>query len=619
MDKKIVSEIELQSPELGGCGINNMVYSCQDWGYRCILAACAMSGAIAFSGAQALAQVTPDDSLGADSSVVIPDVDINGIPSDRIDGGVTSGANLFHSFSEFNVDTGRGIYFTNPTGINNILSRVTGGNISNIQGTLGVLGNANLFLINPSGIIFGQNARLDIGGSFVGTTANGIKFGDVLFPATNSPVDLNNSVLAVNPSALFFNQTPAGAIINQSIAPNPDDLTLKDGLRVPDGQNLFLVGGDVRLENGGTVRALGGRIELGGLAEPGEVRIEDFTDDASNPNLNFPLVGLTFPDGVARADVSLTDEAIVDVVALGGGDIAINAENVNVLGNSLICAGIGTAGSSCNTPSSDFGSANPEAGNIVINATGTVSVSQSSRIENDLNPGAIGNPDNIFEAIINGTLFGSILIDAESLFLSDGGQISTSTFGTGSAGLVFVDASNSVSLSTDTSMFSRVEFGATGDAGGILIGTGSLSLTDRAQIDSSTYGMGTAGAVVVEADGAVALANGSYIFSNVESGGLGNAGLIDISAESLSLLSGSQVQTIVRGNEFGQDPGRGSAGTIEIDVRDTITIDGVGVDGFNSAIFSSVGRGATGNSGNIEISTRSLSLSNFGLIDTSLG
>ncbi len=78
------------------------------------------------------------------------------------------GANLFHSFREFNVEEGRSAYFTNPAPIENILSRVTGDNPSQILGKLGVLGNANLFLINPNGIIFGQNASLDVRGSFVG-------------------------------------------------------------------------------------------------------------------------------------------------------------------------------------------------------------------------------------------------------------------------------------------------------------------------------------------------------------------------------------------------------------------------------------------------------------------
>lgn len=76
---------------------------------------------IAISGDCALAQIAPDTTLGAESPVVTP-TNINGITTDRIDGGAIRGSNLFHSFWEFNIDEGRGVYFTNPAGIQNILS-----------------------------------------------------------------------------------------------------------------------------------------------------------------------------------------------------------------------------------------------------------------------------------------------------------------------------------------------------------------------------------------------------------------------------------------------------------------------------------------------------------------
>ncbi len=105
----------------------------------------------------ALSQILPDNTLGGSPSQVLPET-INNLPSDRISGGAVRGSNLFHSFQEFNVNSGRGAYFDNPNGITNIFSRVTGNNPSNILGRLGVLGNANLFLINPKGIVFGPEA-----------------------------------------------------------------------------------------------------------------------------------------------------------------------------------------------------------------------------------------------------------------------------------------------------------------------------------------------------------------------------------------------------------------------------------------------------------------------------
>ncbi len=121
-----------------------------------------------------LAQIIPDNSLGTERSIVTPNVQHQGGVINRIDGGAIRGGNLFHSFQDFNVGNLQRVYFTNPTGIENILGRVTGNQASKIFGTLGVLGSANLYLINPNGIIFGQNARLDISGSFFASTSNSL-------------------------------------------------------------------------------------------------------------------------------------------------------------------------------------------------------------------------------------------------------------------------------------------------------------------------------------------------------------------------------------------------------------------------------------------------------------
>jgi filamentous hemagglutinin family protein len=116
----------------------------------------------------------PDATLGAERSVITQNTNVKGLPADLIEGGATRGVNLFHSFDQFNVGEGSRVYFANPTGIENIFTRVIGNNQSNILGTLGVNGGANLFLLNPNGIIFGLNARLDVSGSFVGSTASSL-------------------------------------------------------------------------------------------------------------------------------------------------------------------------------------------------------------------------------------------------------------------------------------------------------------------------------------------------------------------------------------------------------------------------------------------------------------
>ncbi|NJL81439.1 MAG: filamentous hemagglutinin N-terminal domain-containing protein [Richelia sp. SM2_1_7] len=213
----------------------------------------------------AQSNLVPDNTLSSESSNVI--FNLGGIPNELITGGAQREQNLFHSFREFNVSAGRGAYFFIPNAsIANVLTRVTGSNRSEILGTLGTIqavgdnfvsSNANLFLINPNGIIFGENSRLDVGGSFVATTANGIQFGDRGNFSTTNPQ--TPGVLTVNPSALFFNQINQNAAIQNNAS-----------LSVSEGRSLLLVGGNVN-SNGGKLLAPGGRVELGGLTEKGNI------------------------------------------------------------------------------------------------------------------------------------------------------------------------------------------------------------------------------------------------------------------------------------------------------------------------------------------------------------
>lgn len=222
----------------------------QSWGRYCGLlkvASCLTLGVFfPFDKHQALAEVTPDTTLGAERSRVTPDAQVRGGLADLIEGGAERGANLFHSFTDFNVEELQRVYFANPAGIDNIISRVTGTNPSSILGTLGVDGAANLFLLNPHGIIFGANAQLDIQGSFVASTANSITFGDGSSFSANPD---NSSLLTVSvPLGLQYGTNQAGAIANAG------------NLAVGSGQTLSLSGGTVT--STGSLTAAGGRVEV---------------------------------------------------------------------------------------------------------------------------------------------------------------------------------------------------------------------------------------------------------------------------------------------------------------------------------------------------------------------
>jgi filamentous hemagglutinin family protein len=526
-----------------------------------------VGGAITFSGNCAFAQsnIVRDNTLGAESSVVTPNVNINGIPSERIDGGAIRGANLFHSFQKFNIDSGRGAYFTNPAGIENILSRVTGGNRSEIFGKLGVLGNANLFLINPSGIIFGQNASLDVRGSFVGTTANAIGFGNRGFFSASNP-ETSSSLLTVNPDALLFNQIRAASIQNNSVT----------GLRVPSARSLLLVGGDINMDGGG-LYAFGGRVELGGSSGVGTIGLNG---DGNN-------LSLSFPNSVERGDVSLSNGSRVDVIAGDGGSIAINARNIEMTGQSVLLAGI----------ESRLGSDNSKAGNIEVNATGAINLNNRSSINNLV----------LVEASGQG---GDVSISASTLQVEGGAGVITSTFGKGKAGNLTVDAQD-VQL-TGTSDDGRFPSGlsasaqpnSTGDAGDLTIKTNTLLVQDGAQVDASTFSEGKGGNLTVDAKDVQLIGESADRWFASTLGAIagrnsaGNAGDLAIKTNTLLVRDGAGVNT----STFG----KGKGGNLRVDAQDVQLIGISANSQLPTALATYAVPNSTGDAGDLTIKTNTL-------------
>jgi filamentous hemagglutinin family protein len=529
------------------------------------------------SPASAQNNIVPDNTIGSEASGVIPNFGANS--NELITGGAQRGQNLFHSFREFNIAENRGAYFLvfDPN-IQNILARVTGSNRSEILGTLGtrqVIGgnlfrsNANLFLMNPNGIIFGEKASLDVNGSFVATTANGVQFGNQgNFSSTNSQTP---GVLTVNPSALFFNQINQNAIIEN-----------RGFLRVPNDESLLFAGGDVRLD-GGFLGALGGRIELGGLADAGSIGL-DFTSQG---------LKLKFSDLGQKANVSLVNNSLIGVTAGGGGDVLINANNLDILTDSNIYAGI----------IGDFGSANNQAGDITINASGTVRLESNSSIRSDVSPNETGNG-------------GNINITSASLFVTGGSGLISRTSGIGNAGNITINALDSVVFSgDDTTVDSGIRLTGKGKGGNIRISTNTLEMLDGAQLITPVLGVGDAGNIIIDARTSVSLTGNSAtnfsntgIFSSVggndNSQAEGKGGDIRISTNILELFNGAQMAS----STFGI----GNAGNIIIEARERTTL-----KGDDTVLASRVERTGRGKGGDIRISTKILESSDDATLNAS--
>ncbi len=206
--------------------------------------------------------------------------------------------------------------------------------------------------------------------------------------------------------------------------------------------------------------------------------------------------------------------------------------------------------------------------------------------------------------------------------LKDDTRLVASSFGTGDAGSITIQADGFVSLATLSDIFSRVGSSARGNGGNISISGDSLTLTGGSQISTSTYGRGDSGMVTIQTRGAVNLSgtdqagNPSGILVGLEAGAIGNGGMINITADSLSLTDGAELGAFVRGASGNLRGGRGIGGTINVYVRDAITIAGKNANGTSSGIFTSLGSGAVGQGGDINLTARSFSLMDRSLLSS---
>ena len=540
----------------------------------CLFFACLLASFVTtFGSSPVKAQLTPDTTLGAQSSTVNSDaIVVDGNLIDLIEGGTTKGKNLFHSFLDFNVSEDKQVYFDSPAGIETILSRVTGSNLSAIDGLLGTTGSSDaaLILMNPNGIVFGENATLDTQGAFTATTATSIHLGEEgLFSAIAPDSD---NLLSINPSAFFFTGLAAKA---------PEVLVKsRSGLSVPEGEALSFLGGDIVFD-GGRVVAPGSRVELSAAGATSAIAI---AEDGSSVLLS----------GDKRGDVRLENASSINVV---DGELAISAQDIQILSDTDLLTG-------------------SRAGRIR-------SESQASLIRLDASEQIqiAGSGTVVGSTVERGSLEqgGDITLSARDIEVRDGSTIGAITLGNGDSGNIVITATDVVALgaidSNRTSIFTSVEENSTGQGGNIEISTANFEAAEEIYISTGTFGSGDAGDIRIEA-------SESALFGSVVGNGVllidaltgrestGEGGDIAITATNVEVNNGARITTGTLG--------KANAGNLTLRASENIQIDGFNAnrDGFNSSV-GSFANSQTGRPGNVEVSATNLEVVRGGIISSS--
>jgi len=525
-----------------------------------------------------LAQIKPDRSLGQENSRVTTKGKI-----DEITGGSRRGNNLFHSFQEFSIRNGRKAQFQPDSKIANIFTRITGKNQSRIDGVLGVMGKANLFFLNPNGIIFGKNAQLEVRGSFIATTGDSFLFSDGSeFSGTNPQAPPLLTVEAPQPIGIRFEGQSGQISYNQNVKDAP-------GLRVQPGKTLGLIGGEIDI-SGGTLSAHQGNIDLGSVAGNNTVNLTPKQSGWSISYLGVKEFG----------DVDILGGANINTSGVGAGGIQIHGKNINFQDNTKIYSE--TTGGK-------------DGGDINLIASDSISLSNQSAIYSLSSGRGKG---------------GEIILSAgDTIKISKGSTVQTQIFAQGNAGNLTIKSGNLVELNTDNQYYEEVEVGTTvsslvesdsaGKGGTITIETKELRLMNvDTVIEGANYSQvgGIASNILIKASDSVTLTGGSTITNSVQPKSTSNGGNISIETKKLDISQGSQLALATNGY--------GNAGNLSIKSKESVSITGkttVDVDEQISSIKTETTptfqqTGVSGDAGDVTIETKKLMVSDSGEISS---
>ena len=535
------------------------------------------------------AQVITDGSLGS-ATTLSGQMDI---PQSL---GTTVGNNLFHSFNTFTINTGESATFTGDNALKNVISRVTGGQVSKIDGLLqSTIGTANFYFINPAGVTFGINAQVDVPAAFYMSTADTLRFTD---GSQFSAANLAANILSIaEPTGFGFLNNQGGNIEVQgsvldfkdgsAVSLSGHNVTINNGSLTSPSGNIQIYGtGNTITElplNAPVTTALTGRIELTAASSL------DTSGDAGGK--------ITMQGG----DIIIKNGSSVTSNTLGSG----NAGGVSVKSNSLSLLNGGRIGSDTEN-TGNAGDINIDASTLLVDGQGGNQFT-----------GIASNTNN--DVIVNAGNAGAVRIKADSMTVANGGQISSDTWGSGNAGNVAINAAsilvngqgNGAWISSDSN---NELISNAGNAGNVSITTSVLGVLNHGQISSNAWGTGNAGAININAGTVFIDGQGSNQFTGIASNtnndlitNAGNAGTIKIKATSLNVANAGQIVSDTWGS--------GQAGNIAIDAA-SISVDGQG----NSTFISSSSRNAVlanaGNAGTVNLKANSVAVLNKGQITT---
>ncbi|MGP1384535.1 MAG: two-partner secretion domain-containing protein [Thainema sp.] len=562
-------------------------------------------------GVSVSAQVTPDGTLSTTVSRTGSSFTINN--------GSRVGNNLFHSFSQFSVPTNGAAIFNNAANVQTIFSRVTGGSASNIDGLIQTKGNADLFLLNPSGILFGPNASLNIGGSFVASTADSILFDDgTQFSATNTTASPLLTVSVPVGLQLGANAEP----IRVEGMPANNFFFRTPTLSMPSNQMLALIGGTVDIDSANII-VPDGHVELWAL---------------QNGTVDIPTTGnwqlSSLSPSPTWGDVTLRQSSYINASGTMGGAINIRGRSLTLQNGSHI-------------ESSTYGVNNQGQG-INVQTTEFVDVLGASHPDNYLLAGLATNVSG------SGATGGNIQIDTQRLRVNTGAWISSITSGTNlftslpvtdaNTGQIIIHATdvevqgynptpNAFGYSV-SAIATMITGGERNNGGAMIIDADRVRVLDGARLTTDVIGpligpptptIGNAGSVVVTARESLEIRGTnpaqfhSGIASSIQLLGVGEAGDIEITAGQLSLSNGGTITSGVAGNSIAANAGQGAAGNITIRANDVQVSDPI-FDPFSSSISGitvSLGQNSTAQGGNINLTANRLRVFNGGQITSS--